>query len=376
MTRPESAPSKRVVPKWLTASAVLLIFAVAVVALMMWLVGSFKPKIDPNALAVGDPRPVGAARVLVLTPVTLPRTETAVGTIQPVHRVEVASRILARALEVNVTAGQSVAKGDILARLEDTDLKSRLSQAQSAVSQAQAALDLARIEESRMRNAFEKNGVAAIDLDRAVNALKGAEAALSRAKQAEDETKTIMDYAIIRSPIDGTVVDKRINSGDTVSPGQVVVTVLDPTRMQLVASVRESLSHRLTVGGTVSVKVDIMDEACDGTVSEIVPEALGASRSFQVKVTGPCPEGVYAGMFGRLIIPVASEDVLLVPRNAVQTIGQVDCVDVAINNVRVRRAVRIGREIDGQLEIISGLAPGESIVIDDAKPNPAEVANP
>jgi RND family efflux transporter MFP subunit len=343
---------------------------------MMWLVGSFKPKIDPNALAVGDPRPVGAARVLVLTPVTLPRTETAVGTIQPVHRVEVASRILARALEVNVTAGQSVAKGDILARLEDTDLKSRLSQAQSAVSQAQAALDLARIEESRMRNAFEKNGVAAIDLDRAVNALKGAEAALSRAKQAEDETKTIMDYAIIRSPIDGTVVDKRINSGDTVSPGQVVVTVLDPTRMQLVASVRESLSHRLTVGGTVSVKVDIMDEACDGTVSEIVPEALGASRSFQVKVTGPCPEGVYAGMFGRLIIPVASEDVLLVPRNAVQTIGQVDCVDVAINNTRVRRAVRIGREIDGQLEIISGLAPGESIVIDDAKPNPAEVANP
>lgn len=331
---------------------------------MMWLVGAFKPKVDPDAHAAAATRPIGSARVLAITPVTLPRTETAVGTIQPVHRVEVASRILARALEVNVTAGQPVSKGQVLARLEDTDLKSRLAQAQSAVSQAQAAVDLASIEESRMRNAFEKNGVAAIDLDRAVNALKGAQAALARAKQAEDETRTIMDYAVITSPIDGTVVDKRINAGDTVTPGQVVVTVLDPTRMQLVASVRESLSHRLTVGGTVSVKVDIMDHACDGTVSEIVPEAQGASRSFQVKVTGPCPEGVYAGMFGRLLIPVGEERIILVPREAIQTIGQVDCVEVAIDSTRIRRAVRLGREIDDQVEVLSGLTEGESIVID------------
>lgn len=367
----QSPSTRRGIPKWFTGSVVLLVFAVGVVALMMWLVGSFKPKIDPHALAVDAPRPVGSARILQITQVTIPRVETAVGTIQPVHRVDVASRILARALEVNVTAGQSVTKGQVLARLEDTDLRSRLAQAQSAVSQAQAAVDLASIEESRMRNAFEKNAIAAIDLDRAVNALKGAQAALARATQAEDETKTIMDYAIIRSPINGTVVDKRINAGDTVSPGQVVVTVLDPTRMQLVASVRESLSHRLTVGGTVSVKVDIMDHACDGTVSEIVPEALGSSRSFQVKVTGPCPEGVYAGMFGRLLIPVGDQTIILVPRNAVQTVGQVDCVDVAVNDVRIRRAVRIGREIDGKLEITSGLAPGESIVI-DPRDNPAE----
>ena len=358
------AQPRRGIPKLLTGSAVLLVFAVAVAALMMWLVGSFKPKIDPHAGAVAQPRPVGSARVIEITPVTLPRTETAVGTIQPVHRVEIASRILARVLEVNVTAGQSVAKGDILARLEDTDLKSRLSQAQSAVSQAQAALDLARIEESRMRNAFEKNGVAAIDLDRAVNGLKGAQAALSRAQQAEEETQTIMEYAVIKSPIDGSVIDKRINAGDTVSPGQVIVTVLDPTRMQLVASVRESLSRRLSVGGSVSVKVDVMDHACTGTVSEIVPEALGASRTFEVKVTGPCPSGVYAGMFGRLIIPVGDEDVLLVPRDAIQTIGQVDCVDVAVGDIRTRRAVRLGREIDAKIEIISGLAAGERIIAD------------
>jgi multidrug efflux pump subunit AcrA (membrane-fusion protein) len=116
----------------------------------------------------------------------------------------------------------------------------------------------------------------------------------------------------------------------------------------------------------VSVKVDVLDHVCAGTVSEIVPEAEGSSRTFQVKVTGPCPEGVYAGMFGRISIPVGEETVLLVPRQAVRTIGQVECVDVASDGSRSRRAVRTGRVIDGQLEILSGLAPGERVVVDAA----------
>jgi RND family efflux transporter MFP subunit len=197
-----------------------------------------------------------------------------------------------------------------------------------------------------------------------VNALKGAEANLARTRQALEEAQTILEYATIRSPIDGTVVDKRVNAGDTVSPGQVVVTVLDPRRMQLVASVRESLSRSLTVGGQVSVKVDVLDHACSGTVSEIVPESESASRTFQVKVTGPCPEGVYAGMFGRLSIPVGEETVLLIPREAVRTIGQMDVVDVAVDGVRQRRAVRLGRTIDGQFEVLSGLIAGEKVVVD------------
>jgi RND family efflux transporter MFP subunit len=347
-------------------AGILLAFAAGVIVLMMWLVGAFKPKIHADQAAADSRRPIGSGRVVEVNVQTLPLEETAIGSIQPVHRVEVASRLLARALAVDVIAGQQVGKGDVLVLLEDTDLKARLAQAESAVSQAQAALDQARIEESRMRQAMEQHAVAAIEMDRALNARKGAEATLARARQAQTEAETVLEYATIRSPIDGTVIDKRINAGDTVSPGQVVVTLLDPKRMQMVASVRESLSRRLHVGGTVSVKVDVLDHVCAGTVSEIVPEAEGSSRTFQVKVTGPCPEGVYAGMFGRISIPVGEETVLLVPRQAVRTIGQVECVDVASDGFRSRRAVRTGRVIDGQLEILSGLAPGEGVVVDAA----------
>lgn len=350
---------------WLRMAIVLVVFGAAVVVMMMWLIGSFKPKISE---VHGGPdrvlRSIGGGRVVEVASRRLPVEETAVGTIQPVHRVEVASRLLARAVEVNVTAGQMVTAGEVLVRLEDSDLRARRSQAESGVAQAQAALDQARAEESRTRAAFETKAIAGIEMDRATNALKGAEANLARVRQAETEAKTILEYATIRSPIDGKVVDKRVNTGDTVTPGQVVVTVLDPTRMQLVASVRESLSRRLKVGETVSVKVDVMEHACPGTVSEIVPEAEAASRTFQVKVTGPCPEGVYAGMFGRLAIPVGEEEVLLIPRAAVRSVGQLQCVDVAAEGYRQRRAVRLGRVMGAEVEVLSGLRAGEMVVAD------------
>ncbi len=333
---------------------------------MLWLVGAFRPKITAESSRAAGDRPIGAGTIVEVAATTLPRVETAIGEIQPVHRVEIASRLLARALEVNVIAGQRVTAGEVLVRLEETDLRARRAQAESAVAQAQAALDQARIEESRIRAAFAEQASSAIELDRAANALRGAEANLARTNQSLTEAQAVMEYATIRSPIDGTVIDRRVSTGDTVTPGQVVVTVLDPKHMQLVASVRESLSRSLSVGDQVSVKVDVLDNACFGTVSEIVPEADSTSRTFQVKVKGPCPDGVYAGMFGRLSIPVGDERVILIPPEAIRRVGQLECVDVAGDGVRLRRAVRLGRTIEGRIEVLSGLAVGERIVVDGA----------
>lgn len=354
------------VVRLLRPAAVLLGFTLAVVALMLWLVGAFEPKIEADAAAGAGSRPVGDASVVEVVARTLPLEESAVGTIQPVHRVELASRLLARVLEVNVIAGQRVAEGEVLVRLDSTDLLARRAQAESAVAEAQAALDQARTEESRLRDAFERGAVSDIELERAVNALRSAEANLARLRQSLTEAETVLDFATIRSPIAGVVIDKRVNAGDTVSPGQTVVTVLDPTRMQLVASVRESLSRRLEVGSAVSVMVDGLDHQCSGTVSEIVPEARSASRTFEVKVTGPCPPGVYAGMFGRLFIPVGEEEVLLVPREAVRTVGQLELVEVVSEGARERRAVRTGRRLDGRVEVLAGLSAGERVVLDAA----------
>jgi hypothetical protein len=148
-----------------------------------------------------------------------------------------------------------------------------------------------------------------------------------------------------------------------VTPGQMLVTLFDPKRMQLVASVRESLAHRLTIGEDVGVEIEGIEKECFGTISEIVPEAQAASRAFEVKVTGPCPRGVYTGMFARMRIPLGEEELLAIPRRAIRNVGQLELVNVLEGDRAVRRAVRTGRTLGQNIEVLSGLRAGELVIV-------------
>ncbi len=94
-----------------------------------------------------------------------------------------------------------------------------------------------------------------------------------------------------------------------------------------------------------------------------MPEAQAASRTFQVKVTGPCPKGVYSGMFARMLIPLDEEQVLVIPAGAVRRVGQLELVDVVDGDSTTRRAIRTGRTIDDDVEVLSGLRPGERVLV-------------
>ncbi len=342
-----------------------VVFLVVVVFLMLWLIGSFRPKVGAVGSGSVVKRRVGDARLVPVRSLRVPTTESAVGTIRAVYESSVASKILARVVEVRIKAGQKVAKDEVLIRLDDADLKARRQQAEAAAVAARANSDQAKTEFNRIEGLFKQNAAAKIEFERATTALKDAEAKLEQANQALREAETNLGYATIVSPLTGVVVDKKVESGDTVTPGQVLATLYDPTHMQLVASVRESLTHRLRVGQTIGVQIESLGKTCEGQVSEIVPEAQSASRSFQVKVTGPCPPGMYTGMFGRLLIPLDEEDVLVVPRAAVRHVGQLDIVDVADEAGKTlrRRSVQLGRIFGDDVQVLSGLRAGEKVAL-------------
>lgn len=353
-------------------------FVAGVVALMLWLTGAFHPKVGPARGAKSEPTavmgravPPGAA-VVPVEERTIPLTELASGTIEAAYRSDVAAKLLAKVIEVRVVAGQKVAKDEPIVLLDDADLQARLGQAEASAAQATAALDQARIEAKRIEEALQGGAANPIEAERARNRVREAEAGLDRAKRGVEEAKTVLAYAVIRSPMTGVIVDKRVQPGDTVTPGQVVASVYDPTRMQLVASVRESLAIGLEVGKPISVQIDALGHQCSGLVSEIVPQSEAGSRSFQVKVTGPCPDGVYAGMFGRLLLPLGEEKVIVIPARAVRRVGQLDLVDVVLGDGArsadtergsTLRTVRLGRTLGDDVEVLSGLRVGESVVV-------------
>jgi len=344
-----------------TAATGVFLLAVATV-MMVWLAGGFndKFKVSPSP-AVGD----GAYRgpTVSVRRVSIPMTEEAVGSVKPVHETVVTSRVAARITELKLSAGQQVSPDEVLVRLDDRDLKSRVYQAKAALEGARATRDQAVIDRERLATAQAARAASKMQFDHAVLTQKNAESDLERATEVVNEAQAMLEYATIRASAMGVVVDRKVNVGDTVMPGQVLATLYDPSHMQLVASVREGLTQRLKVGQPVGVRLDALRLTGTGTVTEIVPEAESASRTFQVKVTGNCPPGIHSGMFGRVIIPLESRDVLLIPTTAVGRVGQLDLVDSVTNGRIERRTVRLGRTINDAVEVLSGLREGEQVAL-------------
>jgi RND family efflux transporter MFP subunit len=362
---------------WAILRQVLLgaVFLAVVVLLMVWLAGGFKEKMAQGRAVPAPPAVYTGPRATVAS-VTLPRTEEAVGTVRPVMETVLTPRIAARITELNVTAGQKVTGDEVLVRLDDRDLKARVDQATAALASASATLDHARLERDRLATAYARGAATKTELDRAEMTLKNADADVIRAGEVINEAKAALEYTLIRAPTAGIVVDKRVNVGDTVMPGQVLATLYDPSHMQLVASVREMLTQRLSVSQPIGVRMDALGRTCQGTVREIVPEAESGSRTFQVKVTGPCPPGIYSGMFGRIIIPLDSQQVLVVPNAAVVRVGQLEMADVIGSQGDLqRRALQLGRRVADAFEVLSGLRAGEQVALHTPATRPAEGAH-
>jgi RND family efflux transporter MFP subunit len=359
---PDTSPKRS---PWISLAkglAVALGLVGFIAVLMLWLSGFFMEKVTemPAGSKMQAAMPDGDFVTVSLT--SLPRLESAVGTIRAVHEVGVASKILARVKEIRIKAGQRVAKGEILALLDEADLKARLEQAESAEVAARARLDQAKADLVRGERLKARQAISVEELEKMNTEARMATAEFDRAKQAVSEARITEDYATIKAPIAGIIVDKKVNEGDTLQPGQVLATMYDPGRMQMVASVRESLAQRLSVGQELAARIDTLDMDCHATVSEIVPEAQAESRSFQVKVTGPCPPDIISGMFGRIYIPLDQEQVLAIPPEAIRKVGQLSEVDVLTDQGYIaRRVIQPGRLLKQGREVLSGLKPGEKI---------------
>jgi RND family efflux transporter MFP subunit len=340
--------------RWLIYWFMIFLGIAGVGLMLLWAAGTFHAKVPDSVATPRKPIPA-AAQLIPVQLVSIPRFETAVGTVQAVRDASVASKILARVEEVNVTAGQRVTQGEPLVKLQSDDLAARLGQAESNRNAAEARAAQARAEFDRAKSLLVQRAISQSEYQQREADLQTATADLKRASQAIDEAKIQMSFATIVAPFDGVVIDKQIKAGDTALPGQVLFRIYDPTHMQLVAQVRESLALSLKPGQQITAGMASMGYECQATISEIVPQANSLTHSFDVKVIGPCPPGVYSGMFGRLKMPVGQEQVLLIPAESVVRVGQLTMVYIAKNDQMELRSIQVGRRVDDQVQVLAGI---------------------
>lgn len=333
-----------------------------ILVMLLWLAGAFAPKIDYKNIKVSEGQPY-TGKTAKVSFISVPLTETASGEVKAVHETTITSKLTARVTGVYVKAGEFVKKEQILIKLDETELVSKLEQSKAQVELSEAAQKQAQSDYERYSKLYKTNATSRQNFENAQTRLRTTEAEINKAKGMVSEIESLIRYANIVSPIDGLVVDKEVDIGDTVLPGQVLLKLYDNKAMQLIANVREALANKLTPGQDIGVKIDALDKICLGRVSEIVPEANSANRTFQVKVVGPCPRGIYSGMFGRIIIPLGKEDVLVIPKDAVIKAGQLELATVVENGALSKRYIRTGRHFGDNIEVLSGLKEGELVAL-------------
>lgn len=337
------------------------------------------------------PRPPVEVRAVVVRASDTQTFNTFPGSVQSKLTVRVSARLTAHVREVPVRAGDTAAKGALLVRLDDDEVRAELRQAESALASAEAArleaeaalaeAEAGRVEAESDYRRYKKlvagDAASVQELDRAeakwktaVAAVKRAEAAVKRAaagvRQAGEkvkETRIGLSYTEIRCPFAAVVVDRFADPGDLAAPGRTLLTLQSPDQLRFEAPVSEYCARFVHNGDPVRVKIDAAGLLLDIRVTEIVPAVDRRSRSFLVRATLPPKAGLKPGMFGRFLFPCAVRKILAVPRQALRRQGQLELIFVVENGRARLRLVRSGRAFGDKLELISGLTAGETVVV-------------
>lgn len=368
--------------------------AAGLAVLMAWMSGSLTPgRIGPGAvpdLPAAGPAPVAEARAEL---VAIPEVVEAVGTVRPRTEVQVEAQVTGKVLKVNVRAGDTVARGDVLVVLDDREYRTRLErsaqgrqssaaqreQARQAVAAAQAGLDEAQSQYRRLQSLHEEKAITTRELEQAESSYLQARAALAQARdglaaaeagerqagKAVEEAQIGLDYATVRAPEAGEVARRMVEPGDVASPGKTLLLLQTPGSLRLEAFVREGLIAAARVGTELPVAIGAAGQEVaapiTGVVEEVVPSADPITRTFLVKVGLPSLPGVYPGMFGRLLVPAGQRQAVLVPAGAVRRVGQLETVAVRGADGWRSVYVKTGAAQGGTIEILSGLAGTETV---------------
>jgi RND family efflux transporter MFP subunit len=281
-----------------------------------------------------------------------PVVEEVVGTVQPKLQAVIEAKVSGRITRLPVTLGQSVKAGEVLVELASQEVQARLDQASAAFRQAE--LDFNRLSNLRRQAAATQ-----AELDTAQTRFAAAKAAVA-------EAEALSSYTKIVAPFDGVVARKLADEGDLAMPGKPLLELEGRAGLRLVADVPSLLASHVQPDGKLAVRVDALAEPITGTVAEISPAADPATRTVRVKVDLPETAELRAGQFGRLAVSVGEAAFLFVPPPALVRRGQLEILFVVADGKAQMRLVRAGKETPQGIEILAGLAPGETVVIEGA----------
>jgi HlyD family secretion protein len=331
-------------------------------------------------------------------------TVTATGYVQPVDKVDVGTQVSGVIEKIFVDFNSQVKKGQLLAELDKSTLIEKVSQAQASVSSSQSDLTYAQQNYDRIKMMYDAKAATQASYEDAVNKLTQAKTALTNAKANLHQAQVNLSYAEIYSPIDGVVLNRAVDQGQTVAASFNTPTLFtianDLTNMQVEADVDEADIGQVKVGQKVSFTVDAYpDLTFDGKVNQIRMQPTVTSNvvTYTVIVEAPNPdEKLFPGMTANITITTEIEKGLAVPTEALsftpteemmkglqinpkeitaKNKGKQSAIWIKNGETISQRKVKIGLNNGVSTIIKDGLKTGDTVVLSISKMSKADKSN-
>ena len=263
-------------------------------------------------------------RTHVVAEYTVENTVTATGTIEPVETVEVGTQVSGKVEKIYVDFNDVVKKGQLMAELDKQTLNQSLSRAKASLTSAESQLNYAKLTYERTKQLYEANAATLAAYQESQNAYTQAQMSKRNAQAAYDQAMVDLGYAEIYSPIDGIVLDRAVEVGQTVAASFSTPTLFtlanDLTKMQVEADVDEADIGQVKMGQRVTFTVDAyMDDVFEGTVNQIRMKPTTTSNvvTYTVIIDAPNPDQkLFPGMTASVTIVTEEQTGLAVPAEA------------------------------------------------------------
>lgn len=319
---------------------------------------------------------------------TIESSVTATGTIEAVTQVEVGTQVSGIIDKIYVDYNSVVHKGQVIAELDKSNLVSEMNSAVSQLQSAQSDLNYQQSNFKRMKTLFDKGLISANDYESARLTLEQAQSLVAQRQEAVTKAKTNLGYATITSPIDGIVLGKSVEEGQTVASSfntpTLFTIVKDMTDMRVIANVDEADIGQVREGQRVTYTVDAYpNEVFEGTVTQVRNQATTESNvvTYEVVISAPNPDlKLKPGLTANVtIFTLEQTGIVSVPTKALrytptkETIGPkdkiVDCQGaqklwVREGNTFKAYAVKTGITNGTRTQILSGVKEGTAVIVD------------
>jgi RND family efflux transporter MFP subunit len=307
----------------------------------------------------------------------IPNTVELFGSVEAARTSTVSARVMAMVTAVRVQPGDVVRRGQPLLDIDPAAAGGQLSQAEGARTQARAGLALAERNHERFKALAAADAASELELDLARMQYEQAQGAVEQAEGAVTAASSVAADSRVVAPFAGRVVSKMVEVGDLAAPGRPLLVIEGEGDRRLALAVPESTlaDAALQLGDTVAVRVDTRPDlgTLEARVVEMAPGADPMSHSYEVKVALPVT-GIASGASGRAWITIDSRTVVTVPAAAVLRQGGLSLVVLRTADGRASsRIVVLGEtHADGRIEVLSGLAGGETVALGLNAVPPAE----